>query len=169
MVYRRKAFSAFYPILGETFSNSGGFHLISELNFFSPHLVLCNRKHFCSIFTNLNNLSHSRWLFLFHGKFPLLSFDLKSFLTKLFPKMQPFANVLQNRCYWKFPDIHKKKSVLESLFNEVTGLMASNFIKKETPTHVFSCEYHKMFEKSFFYGKPLVAASENGWRISKNF
>ena len=28
--------------------------------------------------------------------------------------------------------------------------MACNFIKKETPTPVFSCEYHKMFEKCFF-------------------
>ena len=47
--------------------------------------------------------------------------------------------------------------------------MASNFFKKETPTQVFSCEYHKMFEKSLFYGTLLVAASENGWIISKNF
>ena len=48
--------------------------------------------------------------------------------------------------------------------------MACNFIKKETLRQVFSCEYHKMFEKSFFkYGAYPVAASENGWRISKNF
>ena len=62
----------------------------------------------------------------------------------------PFANVLQNRYSYKFPDIHKKISVLESLV-----------IKKETPAEVFSCEYHKMFENSFFYGTHLVAASEN--------
>ena len=47
--------------------------------------------------------------------------------------------------------------------------MACNFIKKETSTLVFSCEYHKMFENSFFYGTAAVAASENGWRISVNF
>ena len=76
--------------------------------------------------------------------------------------MQPSANVLQSRCYYKFPDINKKIFVLESLFNKVTGLMARNFIKKEKPTQVFSCEYHKMFEKSFFYETPPVAASENG-------
>ena len=58
--------------------------------------------------------------------------------------------------------IFTRKYVLESLFNKVTGLMACNFIKKETPTQVFSCEYHKMFENSFFYGTPPVAASENG-------
>ena len=52
--------------------------------------------------------------------------------------MQAFANVLQNRSSYKFPDIDKKISVLESL------------IKKETPTRVFSCEYHKMFEDSIF-------------------
>ena len=73
---------------------------------------------------------------------------------------QPFANVLQNRCSYKFPNIHKKISVLETIFNKVTGLKACNFIKKETPTQVFSCEYHKMFENICFYGKPPVAASK---------
>ena len=76
--------------------------------------------------------------------------------------MQLFANFFQNRCSYKFPEIHKKKSVLESLFNKATGLMAFNFIKKEAPSQVFSCEYHKMFENSFFYGTPPMAASENG-------
>ena len=38
--------------------------------------------------------------------------------------------------------------------------MAYNFIKKETPKQVFSYEYHQMFENSFFYGTPPVAASE---------
>ena len=75
--------------------------------------------------------------------------------------MQLFANVLQNRCSDKFPDIHKKMSVLESLFNKVTDLMALKFIKKEIPTQVFSCENHKMFVSSFFHGTPPVAASEN--------
>ena len=50
----------------------------------------------------------------------------------------------------------------EPLFNKATRLMAYNCIKKETPTQKFSFEYHKMFEKSFFYGTPPVAASENG-------
>ena len=49
--------------------------------------------------------------------------------------------------------------------------MACNFIfiKKETPTQLFFCEYHKMFEKNLFYETPLVAASKNGWRISEIF
>ena len=83
--------------------------------------------------------------------------------------MQLFANVLQNWSSYKFSDIRKEISVLESLFNKVTVLMACNFIKKETPTQVFSCKYHKLFENSFFYGTPPVAASKNGRRISKNF
>ena len=37
------------------------------------------------------------------------------------------------------------------------------------PTQVFSCEYHKKFDKIFFYGTPEVAVSENGLRFSKNF
>ena len=88
----RKIFSAFYPILHETFFNSYGLPLIQEFNPFYPHLVLCDRKHFCSTLTDLSSLS-----FLFHQKFPLLSYDVKNVLTKQFPKMQQqsFANVLQ--------------------------------------------------------------------------
>ena len=194
----RKIFPAFYPILYKTFSNSYGFPLMQEFNPFSPHLVLCDRKHFYSVLTDLNNLS-----FLFHQKFTLLSYDVKNVLTKQFPKMQnqPFANVLQkqlpqlqpatllkkrlwqrcfpvnfakflrtpmafyiyidirnierhgtpfliehlwwlllvlqNRCSYKFPNIHKKTSVLKSLFNTVRGLKACNHNKKETSTSVF--------------------------------
>ena len=40
--------------------------------------------------------------------------------------------------------------------------MACNFIKKETIAQVFSCEFHEMFEESFFYETPLGAASESG-------
>ena len=61
----------------------------------------------------------------------------------------------------KFPKTHKKISVLESSFHKITGLMACNLIKKETPPQVFS-QYHKIFENSFFYGTLPVAASENG-------
>ena len=63
--------------------------------------------------------------------------------------------------------------MLESPFSEVTRLMACNFIKKETPTQGFSCEYHKMFDKRTPVvapsGTPMMATSENGWRISKYF
>ena len=52
--------------------------------------------------------------------------------------MQPFPNVLQNRCFYKFPENYKKISVLEALSNNTTGLMAFNFIKKEAPSQVFS-------------------------------
>ena len=79
----RKIFSAFYLILHETFSNSYGFPLMHEFNPFHPHLVLDNRKHFCSILADLSN-----FLFLFHQKFPLVIYDVKNVLTKQFPKMQ---------------------------------------------------------------------------------
>ena len=35
---------------------------------------------------------------------------------------QPFADVLQNRCPWKFCKIHRKTPALESLFNKVAVL-----------------------------------------------
>ena len=62
--------------------------------------------------------------------------------------------VLQNRCFYKFPDINQKISVLKSLFNTVRGLKAQNFIEKETPTQVFPCEYHKIFKNTCFIEHP---------------
>ena len=44
------------------------------------------------------------------------------------------------------------------LFNNVAGLKACSFIKKEPPTQVFSCEYCKGFSISFFYRAPPLAA-----------
>ena len=73
----RKIFSAFYPILHETFSNSYSFPLMQEFNAFYLHLVLYDRMHY------LSNIS-----FLFHQKFLLQSYDVKNVLTKQFPNMQ---------------------------------------------------------------------------------
>ena len=139
----RKIFSASYPILHQTFSSSYGFPLMQEFHPLYPQLLLYDRKYFCSILIDLSNLS-----FLFHQKFPSLSYDPKNVFTKQFP------NVLQNRCSYIFPDIHKKISF---------AWRPATLIKIETPTQVFSCEYHK-----FFYGTPPVVASECGWRISNS-
>ena len=38
--------------------------------------------------------------------------------------------VLKKRCFLKFYKFHRKKPLLESLFNKITGLKACNFIKK---------------------------------------
>ena len=52
------------------------------------------------------------------------------------------------------------KHLCQSLsFNKVAGV-ASNFIKKETLAHVFSCEFCEISKNTFFYRTPLVAASE---------
>ena len=38
---------------------------------------------------------------------------------------------------------------------------AYNFIKKDTLTQVFSCEFCEIFKNTFSYGTPPVAASRN--------
>ena len=119
-------------------------------------------KHFYSILTNLSNLSHSKSSIVPFAKFRS---DVINVLRKHFPTT--FANVLQNRSSYKFPNICKIIPVLESLFNKDTRLTPCNFIKKLTPEQVFSCKYHKMFENGFLYGTPPVTASENGWIISQ--
>ena len=46
--------------------------------------------------------------------------------------------------------------MLESLFNKFTGLKACIFIKKDTPTQVFSYEYCNIFKNSFFMEQLLT-------------
>ena len=46
-------------------------------------------------------------------------------------------------------------------------LKTCNFMKKETPTQVFSCDYHKLFENRFSYGIPPLATSER-FQLSKD-
>ena len=45
-----------------------------------------------------------------------------------------------NRYFEKFQKINRKTSLLEYLFNKVTGLRPAHFIKKETPAKMFSWE-----------------------------
>ena len=66
-----------------------------------------------------------------------------------------------------FPII-TRESLFNPCFNKVTGLMACNFIKKETPTQVFSCECLKMFEKNFLWNTSGGCFWEWFWRISKD-
>ena len=47
---------------------------------------------------------------------------------------QPFEDVFQYRCSWKFRNIHRKISVLRSLFDKAAGLHVCNFLKKR-PQH----------------------------------
>ena len=109
----------------------------------------------------------------FHQKFPLLSYDLKNVLTKDSP-MQPFANVLQIRCYCKFPDNHKKYLcwglfLIHALI-KLQGWWSATLLKKRPQHRCFPVNILKCLKKTFC-GTPPVAASENGFeeflRISK--
>ena len=62
-------------------------------------------------------------------------------------------------CYYKFLDIHKKISVLEFLFNKVTGLMAHSFIKKKPQHRYCQVNITECMRKAFFCGTPAMAAS----------
>ena len=124
--------------------------LYKNLNFlriWSAHVVLCYRKHFYSILTNLSNLSHNKSSIV---PFPKFRSDLKNFLIKHFPTMQPFANVLQNRSSYKFHDIRKKVSLLEPFFNKVTLLMIFNFIKNRPLHRCFPVNTTKYLRMDFF-------------------
>ena len=44
---------------------------------------------------------------------------------------------------------------------DLFSMKACNFIQKETPTQVFSCEYCEILKNNFFYMTPPVAAFES--------
>ena len=52
--------------------------------------------------------------------------------------------------FLKISQYSQKTPVFESLFNKAAGLKACNFIKKEIPSQVFSCEYWEIFKNNFF-------------------
>ena len=49
--------------------------------------------------------------------------------------------------------------MLESLFNNIAGFQACDFIKKETPVQVFSWECWKIFKKTYLEKHLRTAAS----------
>ena len=61
-----------------------------------------------------------------------------------------FADVLQNRCSYKFRKFHRKTPLIGSLFNTVAGLDAFNFIKKRLHYRFFPVKSTKFLETPFF-------------------
>ena len=51
------------------------------------------------------------------------------------------------------------KHLCQSLFFNKVTVLACNFTKKEALAQMFSCEFCEIFKNTFFYRKPLVAAS----------
>ena len=64
---------------------------------------------------------------------------------------------LQNTSGWLPQKCSIKKVLLKSLLDS----QACNFIKKETLTQVFSCEFCEISKSTFFQRTPLVTASVN--------
>ena len=58
--------------------------------------------------------------------------------------------------------IHSKTPVMESPFNTVADRKSptSNFIQKEAPAKVFSCEFLKNLHNTFFIEHPRLTAFE---------
>ena len=50
----------------------------------------------------------------------------------------------------KFRKIQRRTPALEPLFDKGAELNAFSFIKKETLTQVFSCEYCEIFKNAYF-------------------
>ena len=59
--------------------------------------------------------------------------------------------LFSNRCFLKLRKIHVKTSLLELLFNNVTGLKAWNFIKKRLRYRRISLWIFSNFSKNFIY------------------
>ena len=117
---------------------------------FSEILILVYRKIFSAIFSS---------------KVPFANFDLKNVLTKDFP-MQLFANILQMKCYCKFPDNRKNYQCwclfLIHVLIKLQDWWPTTLLKKRPQHRCFPVNILKCLKKTF-YETPPVAASENGF------
>ena len=123
--------------------------------------MLYDRKHFCLILTNLSSLSHNRWPFNFHQKFPLLSSDLKNVLTKHFPKMKPIVMFFKIGVIINFL-IFTRKYLCWSLFLiKLQDWSPATLLKKRPQHQCFPVNITKCMTKTFFM--------EHLWKWLKNF
>ena len=68
--------------------------------------------------------------------------------------------------FWKISQFHRKNTCVEAFLKKIADLKVYNIIKIKTLPLLFSWENRKIFNR-FLFGTTLVAASENGWRISE--
>ena len=86
----------------------------------------------------------------------------KHFLTSYFTPFTKFTEAFVQRCSVKKVFLEISLNSQENICARVCFLIkfqACNFIKKETLSQVFTCEFSEIFKSTFFYGTPLVAAS----------
>ena len=102
---------------------------VREVN--SSFLVSINTSLFCPFLGNVPVYFNTSW-------FSVLS-TIRSNCTEVFCK----KDVLKNFA------IFIEKHLPEFFFNKIAGL-ARNFIKKETPAQVLSCEFHGVFMNNYF-------------------
>ena len=95
---------------------------------------------------------HTTGEHFFHQRFLVLRSDLKNVLTKDFP-MKPFANVLQIRCYCKFPDNHRKyrcwSLFLSHVLIKLLDWWPANLLKRDLNTGLFLWMSENVWKKLF--------------------
>ena len=89
--------------------------------------------------------------------FPVRSVSLHS--LKIMNKFHFLRSLLQNQCPWKFSNIQRKPTVLESLFNKAVGQTGWHFIKRRPQRRVFSVKFVNFSGTPFFHKTPPVDAS----------
>ena len=161
----RKIFSAFYPILHETFSNSYSFRHMQEFNPLYPHLVLYDRKHIC-------NLDWSQPFIFISSKVPFAKSSCEECSYKTGSKnaeaafRKCYSEEVPQRCsvkklFLKIPQNSQEntRTRVSLLIKLQSPASVCNFIKKETLLQVFSCEFCEISTNTFSYRTPLVSAS----------
>ena len=120
-----------------------------------------------SVFSTFNNGQfYLKYYFLHHRTTPALKeiqLSVNCYVSVLiFHKNAKTITVPYNYNTWGnvlLIDVNRLK--LESLFNKVTWLKACIFIKKETTTETFFCEYCKIFKNRFFIEHLFVILFQN--------
>ena len=134
---------------------------------------------FLGIWMFLPDLFETKYIWIF-SVFKVGIFIEKFFFPCVFNfYKQSFADVLQNKCSWKFCKLHRKTLKSESLFNKVPGLKACNFIKKRLRHRCFPVKFAKCLQYLFLQNTPgscfwvlinfnsSTRLSDSAWRSSQ--
>ena len=122
-----------------------------RINLFCPHQVLYDTKHFRSILTNLSNLLHRRWPFLFHQKFPLLSSDLKNVLRNIFQKCSGLQMFFKEGVIINFLIFTRNICVWVTFFIQLQDWWPATLLKKRAQHRCFPVNIIKCLRKPFFF------------------
>ena len=103
-----------------------------------------------TIIAQMRKIIHMLRLVLYLNKKLTRMLTWLRFHASWWHQKQQFTEVFRNRCSYKFRNIHRKTSMLESPSDKVVGLNTCNFTEKRLQHRCFLMDIAKFLRATFF-------------------